>query len=220
MLSSCRDLRLRSARLALLAEGAILSMGNDEGSNLSLSLRPDSAAGTKPFDKAPILHGGQPKPELAHPAFADETLDFGEERGVHEQPIARFSVWVKRPDKTCVPQTDDLLVRSMSTAEWDNRLRQAIKEHWTDHGRSLTELGRAIGMGQNYVSEMLSKGKAPRAQAVINLAQVLGVSLTWIYLGVEMTAEDEQLLQVASKVDATQKRRLLDLLNSIASETP
>jgi transcriptional regulator with XRE-family HTH domain len=108
----------------------------------------------------------------------------------------------------------------MEHAAWEMRLRQAIRERWTDQGRSLAELGRQAGMGVNYVSQMLNDGKAPKAQAVVNLAEVLGISLTWLYLGVEMTAEDEQLLQLAAKVDESQKRQLLALLNSIASQTP
>jgi transcriptional regulator with XRE-family HTH domain len=107
----------------------------------------------------------------------------------------------------------------MDNCDWEQRLRKAIAERWTDKGRSLTDLGRAIGMGQNYVSQMLA-GKAPKAQAVINIAKELEISLTWLFLGVEMTVEDEQLLLLASKIDTAQKRKLLDLLTSIASETP
>lgn len=106
----------------------------------------------------------------------------------------------------------------MDAPAWKQRLHAAIRDRWVANGGSLAELSRQAGQGSNYVSQMLNEDKEPKTQAVINIAQVLNVSLSWIFLGIEMTAEDEKLLLIAAKIDTNQKKKLLDLLGSISSE--
>jgi hypothetical protein len=195
-----------------------LTAGNDESSHLSFGLRPDPAARTKPGDQPAVLHGREPKPELAHPAVAEKPINFGEKARVHGGVLTRFSVHVNPPATTCVLSSLALLRGGMSTETWEARLRQAIQERWVDQGRSLTELSLNIHNGRNFVSQMLTEGKAPRAKDVVNLAAQLQISLSWLFLGVDMTQEDEQLLMIASKIDTHQKKKLLELLNSIAAQ--
>ncbi len=199
---------------------ASLLLGDDEGSDLRFGLGPNTTTGSKTLNEAAVLHGREPKSELTHAAVGEKSIDFREKRRVHKIPIARFSVCVKPHATTCVPHAANLLARGMGNSDWETRLRQAIQERWLDKGRSLNELSARVDMGPNYVSQMLTTTKAPKAETVIKLADALGVSLTWIYLGADLTAEDEQLLQLAAKVDTTQKRQLLDLLNSIAAQKP
>ena len=199
--------------------GISLAVGDDECPDLRLCLGPDPTAGSKALNEPPVFDGSQAEPELTHPAFAEKPINFGEKARVHEEVVTRFSVHVNPPATTCVPIPLSLLRKGMSTDTWEARLHQAIRERWVDQGRSLTELSLNVKMGRNFVSQMLNDGKAPRAQDVVNLAQQLGVSLTWLFLGVDMTPEDEQLLMIASKIDTDQKKKLLELLNSIAAQT-
>lgn len=107
----------------------------------------------------------------------------------------------------------------MDAPAWKQRLHSAIKDRWVAQGRSLAELSRLSGQGPNYVSQMLNEDKEPKTQTVINIAENINVSLSWIFLGIDMTAEDEKLLLIAAKIDTDQKKKLLDLLGSIASES-
>ena len=188
-------------------------VGDHEGADLSFGLGPNSATRPKSGDQPAVLHGREPEPELAHPTIAEEPIDFGEETRVHRGLVTRFSVHVNPPATTCVLSPLALLRKGMSTETWEARLRQAIQERWVDQGRSLTELSLNIKNGRNFVSQMLTEGKAPRAQDVVNLASELKISLSWLFLGVDMTQEDEQLLMIASKIDTDQKKKLLELLN-------
>lgn len=198
-----------------------MAAGDDESPDLSFGLRPNSAARSKSLDKPAVLHGGEPKPELTHPALADEPIDFGQERRVHTAIHTRYSVRVNPHETTCVRPRAFLLLRGMANSEWLERLAAAIQDRWVAHGRSLASLSKQAGLGPNYVSQMLAGmkdgTKEPSARAVIDICEELGVSITWIFLGIEMTAEDESLLLAASKMDKENKKRLLDLLNSIQS---
>lgn len=72
------------------------------------------------------------------------------------------------------------------------RLEAAIKEN----GRSYRSVSLAAGRGPGYVSSILNEGKEP---TVIHLAQVcseIGVSLSQILYGVQISPEAEEILKL------------------------
>lgn len=193
-------------------------MSQHESADLRLGLGPNSPTIPQPADEPSVSDSADAKPKLPHASFGEEAVDLTEKVLGHERIDTRFSVHNKRHSRTCARSRVILLRQGMIDDAWFDRLQTAVDERWTAPGRSLRELSRAIGFGPNYVQQMLGDRKSPKVQAVLRLADVLGVSVSWLFLGVEMTTEDERLLTLAAKIDQSQKRNLLDLLNSIGAE--
>lgn len=103
--------------------------------------------------------------------------------------------------------------------EWWQRLRDAI-EAARSAGRSYTDISREAKQGRNYVQQMMKNGKAPGADVVAKLCKALGVSVTYIFTGVRMTAEAEEMLALFSRLDEKAKDNLLELLKKLSSRQP
>lgn len=82
-------------------------------------------------------------------------------------------------------------------------------------GRSLRNISLTAGLGPNYVEQMRKKGKMPSADVVKKLAEALGISVTYIFTGVQMTREAEQLLALWASLTEEQKDSLLQMLRSM-----
>ncbi|WP_104662823.1 helix-turn-helix domain-containing protein [Ensifer adhaerens] len=94
------------------------------------------------------------------------------------------------------------------TDDWRARLGVKIDES----GQSYRSLSAKCGFGPNFVSEFMAGGKAPSADRVVKLADVLNVSLAYIFTGVEMSREDEDFLRLVAAMPDDQKRHLRALL--------
>lgn len=94
--------------------------------------------------------------------------------------------------------------------DWRARLSGKIEES----GESYRSLSAKCGFGPNFVSEFMSGGKAPSADRVVKLADVLKVSLSYIFTGVEMSREDEEFLRLVSAMPDEDKRHLRALLQA------
>jgi lambda repressor-like predicted transcriptional regulator len=98
----------------------------------------------------------------------------------------------------------------META-WRQRLIDAIERD----GRSLRAISKAADLGPNFLFQMIDRGTMPSAQAVVSLCQVLGISLTYVFTGAEMTPQDEELLRLSAGLVGEQKELLVQLARQL-----
>lgn len=103
--------------------------------------------------------------------------------------------------------------------DWWQRLRDAI-ETAKNAGRSYRDISLEAKQGRNYVQQMMKNGKAPGADVVAKLCKALGVSITYIFTGMRMTAEAEEMLILFSRLDNEAKDNLLRLMKSLPSAPP
>jgi len=94
--------------------------------------------------------------------------------------------------------------------DWRTRLTDAIEKD----GRSRREIARECGFGTNFVSELLAGEKAPSTDRVVKLAEVLEISLAYIFTGVEMSRQDEEFLKIVAGMSDKEKEHLLGLLET------
>lgn len=94
---------------------------------------------------------------------------------------------------------------------WRDRLIAAIR----GDGRSLRSISLEAKLGPNFVSQLLKTTRIPGVDQFLRLTTVLGVSPTKILTGVEMTPEDEELLQLASRLSDGGRAHLLSLFQEL-----
>lgn len=80
----------------------------------------------------------------------------------------------------------------MADEAWRRRLEDAIK----DKGRTKRDISLKVGKGAGYVHSILSEGKDPTIENLIAVCQELGVSLTWIVYGFEISPQTERILSL------------------------
>lgn len=102
----------------------------------------------------------------------------------------------------------------MDSFEWRHRLLKAIE----DDRRSDRKLSIDAGLGPNYVQQMKNDAKNTGAVAVIKLCSALNVSTAYIFAGIELTPETEEVLKLFSRLDADLKDRILGILRSMRSD--
>jgi transcriptional regulator with XRE-family HTH domain len=83
-------------------------------------------------------------------------------------------------------------IAAMADEAWRKRLEDALK----NSNRSKREISLKAGKGAGYVHSILSEGKDPTIESLIAVCQELGVSLTWIVYGFEISPATEQLLSL------------------------
>lgn len=84
--------------------------------------------------------------------------------------------------------------------DWRERLEDAMGKT----GRSKREISLAAGKGPGYVHSILKEGKDPTIDNLIAICAALGVSLSKILYGIEMSPETEEIL---SLIEDNPKRR-------------
>jgi transcriptional regulator with XRE-family HTH domain len=93
------------------------------------------------------------------------------------------------------------------TDSWRTRLRQALEAS----GKSMRQASLESGCAANYFFEVIEGGKEPGVGRLVRMADVLGVSMTWLFLGVELGAQEEELLRLYAMLPDAQRRAILDL---------
>lgn len=94
---------------------------------------------------------------------------------------------------------------------WRNRLIAAIKAD----GRSLRSISLSANLGPNFVGQLVKTTRIPGVDQFLKLTTVLGVSPTKILTGIEMTPEDEALLQLATRLSDHGRAHLLSLFQEL-----
>lgn len=103
---------------------------------------------------------------------------------------------------------------SMIEQDWQMRLVSAIEAS----GRPMSVISREAGLGPNYVHQMIKYRKMPSADAVVRLCRVLRVSLTYIFTGIEMTADEQEILMRIVSLRPDQKQSLLAFVRSLQQQ--
>lgn len=93
----------------------------------------------------------------------------------------------KRPLSRIFPRMD-----AIKSETWRDRLEAAVAKD----GRSQRKISLAAGQGHGYVNSLLREGKDPTVDNIASVCDELGVSLTWLLLGVEMSQETEKILRL------------------------
>lgn len=97
--------------------------------------------------------------------------------------------------------------------KWFERLLEAIERD----ERGMRALSLAAGFGPNYVQQMFTDRKKPRVDSLVRLLNTLGSADTlYIITGRQFTAQDQQLLEVASALEDDGKRKLIAAFAALA----
>lgn len=82
-------------------------------------------------------------------------------------------------------------IRGMGQETWRDRLAAALKKS----GKSKREVSLSAGMGAGYVHSILKDGKDPTLAHLITVCDKVGVSLSYVVFGFDVSAENERILQ-------------------------
>lgn len=100
--------------------------------------------------------------------------------------------------------------------KWKDRLLEAIDAD----DRSDRAISLSAGLGVNFVNELRNTSKEPSLQKVLKLAAELDLSLSYLFIGYELTKDDEDLLFVLRSLPAEAKAGLLTALRAGYKESP
>lgn len=74
----------------------------------------------------------------------------------------------------------------------------------------------SAGCSASYLHGILKEGKEPTIARLVKISSVVGVSVTYVVLGTEMSQQQEQLLLLLHDLPDEQKQLLLGLAQSLA----
>lgn len=100
--------------------------------------------------------------------------------------------------------------------EWRDRLIRAIERD----GRSPRAISLAANLGPNFLGQMLERGTSPSTQALVSVCSALGISLTYIFTGADMSTEDEELLRLAAHLPEKQRDLLIEMARQLRDVAP
>jgi transcriptional regulator with XRE-family HTH domain len=93
-------------------------------------------------------------------------------------------------------------------AGWRERLLEAADAD----PRSDRKISLDAKLGPNFVNELRNTDKEPGIKKVLRLAEELNVSLATLFIGHEITKEDEEFLGLLDSVSEAERQALLSLL--------
>ncbi len=93
---------------------------------------------------------------------------------------------------------------------WKTRLLQAVD----NDGRSDRAISLAANLGVNFVNELRNTSKEPSIEKVLRLAAELQLSVSYLFLGRDLSKDDEDLLLVLQSLPADAKAGLLAVLRA------
>lgn len=96
---------------------------------------------------------------------------------------------------------------------WRTRLLAAIDKD----GRSDRAISLAAKLGPNFVNELRNTDKEPGVGKVIKLADELKLSSTYVFTGVNLTPEDQELLELFLKLSPESRTSLVALAQQLAA---
>lgn len=91
------------------------------------------------------------------------------------------------------------------------RLELAI----ANDGRSLREISKAAGLGENYLNQLLKDGKTPRLDSLQKIARALNASFYWIVEGIEVSQEAEEIARKVLQLPPTEREAMMALVSRI-----
>lgn len=103
-------------------------------------------------------------------------------------------------------------IAGMGTQTWRQRLEQAVREK----GRTFRDVSLKAGLAHGYVHAVISTDKDPTVENLIAVCQEIGVSLSFILYGFEMSPETEEILSLL-ETQPQNRSAILQLLQSRAA---
>lgn len=98
----------------------------------------------------------------------------------------------------------------MPDKTWRQRLAQAVKRD----GRSRRAISLAAGVHETAVWELLNTDKDPQTDKVVAVAQELGVTVGWLFDGIEISPESSRLLKAWGRMSKAEREALLRYIES------
>lgn len=99
-------------------------------------------------------------------------------------------------------------IRGMEDDGWRKRLLEAVKAS----GKSQRAISIAAGLNPGYVNSLFNEGKDPTISNLIDVCAQVGVSLSHVLYGYEMTAETEEILRLLEGASPGEREGLLQIL--------
>lgn len=96
----------------------------------------------------------------------------------------------------------------MKISDWRERLTAALEQS----GKSKRSVSLGAGLGPGYVHSILSEGKDPTIDNLIAVCAELGVSVSSILYGVQMSPETEAILRELEASSQARREGLLQFL--------
>ena len=93
---------------------------------------------------------------------------------------------------------------------WKTRILQAVD----NDGRSDRAISLAADLGVNFVNELRNTPKDPSIEKVLKLAAELQLSMAYLFLGRDLSKDDEDLFSVLQALPADAKVGLLAVLRA------
>jgi transcriptional regulator with XRE-family HTH domain len=97
---------------------------------------------------------------------------------------------------------------------WLERLLDAIEKD----GRSARKISLAADLGPNFVTQMLKDGKVPGVKQAIKLADALGLSLGYLFIGDDVSQEEERFFQLFRTSTPEGQKLAFQILESLRQE--
>lgn len=96
---------------------------------------------------------------------------------------------------------------------WRKRVVEAIEKD----GRSQRKLAEAASVSSSFINELITLDKEPSADKLLRVIHALKLSVTYVFTGVELSAEVEEFAQLLDKVPEAEREPLLKMLRSRTS---
>ena len=80
----------------------------------------------------------------------------------------------------------------------------------------MRDISLSAGVSQNYLGSILHEGSEPSIERMMKLCDELGVSVTYLLLGVDLTGNAEQMLRAYAMLNEEQQKTVLALVKSMA----
>ncbi|TMV68149.1 XRE family transcriptional regulator [Thioclava sp. BHET1] len=97
----------------------------------------------------------------------------------------------------------------MANEDWRARLSDAVAKS----GRSKRSISLEAGLGAGYVHSILTEGKDPTINKLVEVCNAIGASVSYILYGVEVMPEDAEILR-ALQSDPITRDAVLALLRA------
>lgn len=98
--------------------------------------------------------------------------------------------------------------RGMAFDGWKSRLWEKIEED----ERVDRRLSLEAGLGPNYLSQLRKSGNSPTIDSALKLCETLNISFLWVLTGLDIDADGQELLEIASRLHPRRRRSLIDAL--------
>jgi transcriptional regulator with XRE-family HTH domain len=93
---------------------------------------------------------------------------------------------------------------------WRERLIDAVDRD----GRSDRAISKAAKLGPNFMNELRNTTKEPGVDKVLRLAEVLNVSVGYLFMGADLSPEDEEFVSLLRSSSREERLHLTGLLRS------